>query len=218
MRIWAISDTHGFHDQLIIPDNIDGVIHAGDFTNERNVKYNTEEYLKFKYWWDGLKAPFKVIIAGNHDTAIADGKVELPEGYLCNSGIVKNGISIFGSPYTPSFGVGWAFNVARNKSAQVWELIPYDMDIVVTHGPPFGILDLTERYGGALEMCGDKSLLNRIKQVKPKYHIFGHIHDCGSCINHGMLTRNGTTFINASVVTDRKFNQGPSSNGVIIDL
>lgn len=119
----------------------------------------------------------------------------IPDGvvYLNDSSVEIEGIKIWGSPITPWFN-DWAFN--RDRGSEIkkhWDLIPDDIDILVTHGPPFGILDETV-YG---KRTGCEELLLRVYQVKPKYHIFGHIHK-----DYGSFTKGEITFINASVLDD----------------
>src|SRR5690606_9104680 len=100
----------------------------------------------------------------------------------------------WGSPITPYFH-NWAFNRKRGAKIKAhWDLIPDDTDILITHGPPFGILDETV-YS---KRTGCEELLLRVYQVQPKYHIFGHIHE-----DYGMLAKRETTFVNASVLDDR---------------
>jgi Icc-related predicted phosphoesterase len=229
MKILNISDTHGFHfqlDSIIKNDKPDMIIHAGDFSNWKNPVMNLQECLNFLAWFNSLDSSIiKVLIAGNHDTAIEAGLLkreeieELGIHYLFHESKEINGIEIFGSPYTPEF-CGWAFNVARHKLQPYWDAIPDTTDILVTHGPPKGILDLSRDIEGTLEYCGDKSLLNAVLRIEPRYHIFGHIHDSTENYNSGTRTLSGisTTFINASCVTDRKFENGLTSFGTRIEF
>ena len=89
----------------------------------------------------------------------------------------------------------WAFNLPRGpKIKKKWDLIPSDTDILITHGPPYSICDKT--IHGNREGCVD--LLNTVRQVEPKYHIFGHIHEA-----YGMIKEGKTTFMNVSIVNVR---------------
>jgi len=106
----------------------------------------------------------------------------------------------------------------RSKLDRYWQCIPDDIDVIITHGPPKGILDSSRNPQDVLEFCGDKALLNHVRRVHPKYHIFGHVHNFEDCINQGIRIVEDITFVNASCVTDRKFDQGPSSHGVVIEL
>ena len=140
MKILAISDTHGFHEQLKIPEDIDVIIHGGDFSNYRDVARNTNECSLFLNWYESLNIAHKIVIAGNHDTAI-QAKAINPRDfksltYLEHEHHTINNIKFFGSPYTPSFGIGWAFNKDRSKLQAYWNEIEDDTDVIITHGPP----------------------------------------------------------------------------------
>src|SRR5690606_17181932 len=98
----------------------------------------------------------------------------------------KEVVKIFGSPYTPTYGEGWAYNVNRAKSHKHWDLIHNNTDIVITHGPPKCILDSTQDYEHNMVNVGDKSLYNKMIELEPRYHIFGHLHDESHALNHGI--------------------------------
>jgi Icc-related predicted phosphoesterase len=224
MKIWCISDTHGKHDQLIVPDRIDMIIHAGDISNPRQLAPSIIECTDFLEWYKHLKPELKILIPGNHDTALERRAVNPKDyGIICLNherdvvGKMGKPIQIFGSPYTPTYG-DWSFMKARHRIGEMWEDIPTGIDILVTHGPPKHILDLSYDRDNKLDACGDTSLLRAVKRIRPKYHIFGHIHNCDDIWNQGIRVIDGITFINASVVTDGEFNKGPSSNGVIIEI
>lgn len=221
-RIWHISDTHTFHELLTVPKNIDIVIHSGDCSNPRDPYNNEPEVRKFIEWFSKLPIKHKIYVAGNHDTSIEKGLVTRKDFvdagiiYLENDYVNVAGLKIFGSPYTPQFGQ-WSFMKARHKLDRIWnKAIPDDVDIVIVHGPPRGVLDKSYNRNGELEMRGDKSLLNRINKVKPVLVLFGHIHNCNDIINAGTFkfSTYDTIFSNGSVVTDNKFGK-LSSNGNI---
>ncbi len=120
----------------------------------------------------------------------------IPKGvqYLKDSGTLVNGIKIWGSPVTPWL-FNWAFNRMRGDNiGRHWDLIPEDTDILITHGPPFRTLDknIEEIH------IGCKDLFLRIQDVKPKLHIFGHVHE-----SYGVVEKHGMTFINASVLNEK---------------
>jgi len=215
MRIWFISDTHQKHGFLDIPDNIDMVLFGGDATNPKDPALNTNEMLDFLEWFNSLThIKYKVMIPGNHDTSIEKGMVsrgDIPESiiFLEHESVTIEGIKIFGSPYTPKFGTDWAYNVPRGKAIKsYWDEIPEDTRILLTHGPPKGVLDLTQydsrlgNTGNSYFQCGCKDLLERVKIIQPEYHLFGHIHTEENCPNSGILQIQNcsTTFINGSVV------------------
>jgi Icc-related predicted phosphoesterase len=119
----------------------------------------------------------------------------IPENiiYLKNSAAEIDGIKIWGSPYTPWF-FNWAFNERRGALiSKHWQLIPENTDVLITHGPVFGILDtvINEQHVGC------KDLLQKIIELKPKVHICGHIHE-----SYGSVKKSGTRFINASLLNE----------------
>ena len=223
LNIWHISDTHTFHDMLTVPENIDMVIFSGDCSNPRESLPNSFEVLKFLKWFGELPIKHKIFVAGNHDTSIERKIIfDLDFGdniiHLWDSEVTIEGLKIWGSPYTPSFGFGWAFNKDRSKIHKVWEQIPEDVDIVVTHGPPKGILDLSYNRDNELEMCGDLALKKRIKEIQPKLVCFGHIHNYDNIINQGYikLADHDTIYSNGSIVTDGKFGRINNNGNIFV--
>ena len=190
MRIVCISDTHGSHRRLAVPPG-DLLIHAGDVT----VNGYLDELDDFNDWLGSLPHGNKLLIAGNHDFCFQEqasrARARITNAhYLEDDSAIVAGVKIYGSPWQPYFG-GWAFNLRRGELlAAVWAKIPEDTDILVTHSPPEGILD-RNRSG---EPCGCRDLLNRVREVRPRLHVFGHIHEAA-----GQIHAAGTTFVNASV-------------------
>lgn len=195
MKITVISDTHGQHRSLKLLKG-DLLIHAGD-VSKRGHPIEIEDFLD---WFSKQKFTYKVFIAGNHDFFFEQAHPRIieqmiPKGviYLNDSGCEIDGLKLWGSPITPWFN-NWAFN--RERGAEIkphWDLIPIDTDILITHGPPFGILDETV-YS---KRTGCEELLLKVYQVKPRLHVFGHIHE-----DYGQYTKGDTTFVNASVLDD----------------
>jgi Icc-related predicted phosphoesterase len=228
MIAWHISDSHTYHGFLKVPDNIDMVIFSGDCSNPRNPYTNEQEVRNFITWFNSLSIKHKIFVAGNHDTSIEKGLITKDNfeqcgiHYLENNTIEIEGLKIFGSPLSPTFGNGWAFNKDRNKLERIWRnIIDDDVDIVVTHTPPKGILDLAKKMDGTLDFCGCNSLMNRIREINPKLHCFGHIHNNGNIINRGRreLDDLDTLFSNGSIVTDRRFGVlNYNGNGNIIEI
>jgi Icc-related predicted phosphoesterase len=225
MRIWHISDTHTYHDLLKIPEGIDMVIHSGDCSNPRDPYNNEPEVREFIHWFKSLPIKHKVYVAGNHDTSIEKRLVTKKDfedyniHYLEDDLVIIEGVMIYGNPYTPNFG-NWSFMKDRVKLDRYWnQAMPAYVDILVTHGPPKGILDKSYSREDVLEMCGDKSLLNKVLEIQPAYHLFGHIHNHKEIINASMqkLSKYNTWFSNGSVVTDGKFGM-VSSNGNIFEI
>lgn len=195
MKIVCASDTHGLHREIDIPHG-DILIHAGDLT-----AYGKENELhEVNAWLEAMPHKHKVVIAGNHDFCFEKMR-KVSEGiltaatYLHNSSTIIEGLKFYGSPFQPWF-YNWAFNLPRRGDALKanWELIPDDTDILITHGPPWGILDTN--YRG--DHCGCELLETRVKQVKPKLHVFGHIHQ-----GHGQTVIEDTRYVNPSVLDDR---------------
>ena len=199
MKITFISDTHGKHNQ--ITNDLPGgaiIIHAGDVSNTGT----NSQIQDFLDWFAELPYTHKVFIAGNHDFGFEtirhsrDKGITLPKGvtYLQDESVIIEGIKIYGSPWQPRF-YDWAFNLNRGEQiSEKWEMIPDDVDILVTHGPPFGILDRTDRG----DVVGCEELYFRVVNIKPRVHVFGHIHE-----GYGMREMNGTAFINASCLNSR---------------
>lgn len=196
MKVVAISDTHGYHASLSLPDG-DILIHSGDVSG-RGDEYEIKDFLD---WFSIQKHRYKVFIAGNHDFFFERADANkiaslIPDDviYLNDSGINLEGLYLWGSPVTPWF-FDWAFN--RQRGAEInhhWELIPTDIDILVTHGPVHGILDLT---ADGLHV-GCEMLKNKVEDIKPKVHICGHIHEA-----YGQIQTKDTLYINASVLDIR---------------
>ena len=191
MKLTFISDTHSKHSNLSCGSG-DILIHCGDFTVDGSLRAaeNFAEYIAkqdFKH---------KVVIAGNHDICFEDERRGEAERlltcrgitYLNDSGIEIEGLKFWGSPIQPEF-FDWAFNRKRGSEInEHWKLIPSDTDVLLTHGPAFGILDRC--HDGRLVGCED--LLSVVETIKPKIHAFGHIHE-----SYGVRETADTIFINA---------------------
>lgn len=224
MKIWHISDTHSYHGLLKVPD-VDVVIFSGDCSNPRDPYLGSNEVLNFLEWFSSLNIKHKIMIAGNHDTCIE--KRLITPGDIHSKGIIYlenslteiEGLKIWGSPITPEFGVGWAFNRKKDKINKTWETIPNDVNIIVTHGPPKTIMDLSYDSNRVLEFCGCSALYKHIEKINPKAVLFGHIHNNEKIVNAGIrkLPHLQTIFSNGSVVTDGKFGF-LSSNGNVIEI
>lgn len=224
LKIWHISDTHSYHSLLEIPE-VDIVIFSGDESNWHDVFRNEPECRDFINWFGALDIKYKIMIAGNHSAYIACCTNEFKDLcnqkniiYLENESIEIEGIKIFGTPIQPNFG-NWYFQKARHKLDEFWKHIPEDTDILIVHGPPKGILDLSYNREGTLEYCGCKALRNHIiNRLNLKYCLFGHIHNTDDIINAGTmkLSIKDTIFSNGSVVCDGKFGH-LISNGNILE-
>lgn len=208
LKIVMISDTHQLHEQVVIPAG-DVLVHCGDFTN----KGTDGALTKFLEWLSSQPHEHKVFIAGNHELGLDKGpnrikKQELIQNfisqksnmfYLENSECTINGVKFYGSPVTPWF-YDWAWNVARGIAiAGVWDKIPEDTQVLITHGPPYGILDLVDNAFGRDAHQGCSELRERIKALPSlKLHTFGHLHLQGG---HSVV-EDGVTFVNAAICDD----------------
>lgn len=192
MKIIGISDTHNLHNQIEVPE-CDILIHAGDATGRGHMN----ELMPFLNWFSKQPAKYKVMVPGNHDWGFEKQpdfyKLQCSErgiSLLMDEMVELDGIKIWGSPIQPFF-CDWAFNRWPGDDIQKhWDLIPPGMDILVTHGPPKGFLD--ENMLG--QQCGCDQLLYKILEVRPKVHIFGHIHD-----NNGLKTFDNIKFYNVAI-------------------
>jgi Icc-related predicted phosphoesterase len=210
-RIVFISDTHLRHNFEVPSGDI--LIHAGDLTGRGSIS-NNEVALALD-WFSSLPHKHKIFIAGNHDWLFEKNPKEarelIPKNviYLQDKEVTVEGLRIYGSPWTPEF-MEWAFNLPRAEGdlQEKWAQIPLGIDILVTHGPPLGILDKTrDTYQRPGQNVGCYDLRERIKIVKPRVHVFGHVHG-----QNGMATIEGTTFINAAICDEGyKESQGPIS-------
>jgi Icc-related predicted phosphoesterase len=192
MDIVVIADTHGLHKEVPIPPG-DVIIHAGDISNVGK----PQELKDFFNWFNALNIKVKIFIAGNHDFLFEKNGIQarsfIPDGviYLQDSAVEVEGVKIYGSPTTPEF-MDWAFMAKRGEDIRrYWEKIPTDTDILITHGPPHGILDQTIEGIHA----GCEELKTKVFQIRPKYHVFGHIHEA-----YGQQLEDEVTFVNASIV------------------
>ena len=206
VRIVCVSDTHGLHRRMTIP-NGDLLLHAGDLTN----RGEPEQVEDFNEWLGFLPHPHKIVIAGNHDLSFEDEpKRVVPlltnAMYLQDSHVVVAGLTVYGSPWQPWF-FKWAFNLQRGAEIKAkWDLIPTDTDVLLTHGPPHGVGDRTTNGDAA----GCVDLLQAVHRVKPKLHVFGHIHE-----GYGMRRTSETIFVNASSCTAT---YEPTHDPVVVDL
>lgn len=206
MRLVLLSDTHRMHDKIVIPDG-DVLVHAGDFCG-----HGTRNQARaFASFFQSLPHRHKVVIAGNHDRCL---EIEPDLGaeifthchYLFDSGVEIEGVRFWGSPWQPWF-LDWAFNLQRGPALRAkWDMIPQNTDVLITHGPPHGILDRTTTG----DPVGCEELRVAVERIRPRLHVFGHIHE-----GYGELVVGDTRFINASICT---FDYAPTNPAVVVDL
>jgi Icc-related predicted phosphoesterase len=202
MKIIAISDTHSYHNKLVIPEG-DVLIHAGDISWRGELPI----IASFADWLKELPIKHKIVICGNHELGIQSGykreqaiKLIKDSGahYLEDNGVEIDGIHFWGSPATPWFH-DWEWNYERGEViAAVWKKIPENTNVLITHGPPYMILDEAPRGIMDVEHVGCEELTKRIESLPNlKAHIFGHIHH-----SYGTKQVGPCLFVNASSCTE----------------
>jgi predicted phosphohydrolase len=188
MRIVCLSDTHNRHDDLTVPDG-DLLLHAGDSTGMGT----PEEVEAFGAFLDRLPHREKIVIAGNHDFLFQREPRRAREligdvTYLQDSDVEVDGLRVWGSPWQPWFG-DWAFTLPRGIAlAERWERVPEGVDVLLTHGPPAGVLDTTSLGDGV----GCLDLERELRRIRPRLHLFGHIHE-----SYGTRWSDGRLSVNA---------------------
>ena len=214
----CISDTHNYAPRGALPPG-DVLIHAGDWTST-GLAVQIDAFLR---WFSAQPHATKICVAGNHETTmdapfyaqhwrnfhgkrqnteqIRDHVARLAPGviYLNDTSVtLPSGLTVYGSPRTPEF-CNWAFGYEHDED--VWAGIPDGTDILVTHGPPLGILDACEdgRHVGCPHLA--RHVLER---VRPQLHVFGHIHH-----SYGTTSVGGTQFVNAAMCTERYHPDNP---------
>lgn len=210
MKIMHISDTHGKHRELEkmfpFPLDCNTIVHSGDMSMGGTL-YEIKDFFE---WFSGLyQFENKICIAGNHDILFQDSpelvRTLIPDNviYLENSGVDVWGVSFWGSPFSPKFG-SWAFMKESDDLLPYWQKIPDGIDVLITHCPPYGILDYVPYvvYSGRNidPHVGCRNLFTELNRIRPKAHLFGHIHP-----SYGKWETETCTFYNAAVVTERSY-------------
>jgi len=192
VKIVCISDTHQLHRDVDIPPS-DLLIHAGDWTFFSKEISAVED---FNVWLGELGVRFgKVIVPGNHEFYLeADERRRAltdEATVLIGQGTTVNGLNIWGSPVTPLYGGAFGKMKPEDRTRH-YASIPENTHVLVTHGPPYGILDGLPGTG-IHEGC--RELLTAVERIKPRLHIFGHVHS-----GYGVHTTEHTTFVNAALL------------------
>lgn len=184
MKILHLSDTHGCHRRLIDLPEADIVVHSGDFCM---VESETEA-IDFLNWFCDLPYAHKIFICGNHDDCLYGANINGLDSnvhYLCNTGVEINGVKFYGVPM-------FMGDCVTERQSRNISNIPEGIDVVVTHSPAYGILDYDDSIN-----YGDKQLLTKVMELRPKLHLFGHIHR-----QHGIISKDGITFSNGAIMSD----------------
>ena len=190
MKILHISDTHGAHLRLRELPEADVVVHSGDFCMIEEER----EVLDFLNWFCDLPYRHKIFICGNHDDFLFDATniegLDSNVHYLRNSGVEIDGLKFYGVPM-------FMEDCATDRQARNYATIPDDTDILITHSPAYGILDLDDSVGSELIHYGSEEILDRVMKIHPRAHLFGHIH-----CQHGITQQNGIIFSNGAIIND----------------
>lgn len=193
VKIVCFSDTHDKYNLGVLKETYKGdlLLHAGDATSTGELR----QLSAYSDWLAKQKFDSKIIIPGNHDLAfeknweLAEAHVPDATAILNQSTTLYNGLKIWGEPRQPWF-YDWAFNVQREHMGAVWDLVPKDTDILVTHGPPFGAGDIN----GQGVRCGCVAQRKWIEENQPRLVVCGHIHD-----GYGIYLIGKTLVVNASI-------------------
>lgn len=184
MTLLHLSDTHGKHKLLKNLPEADVIIHSGDVCFSGSER----EVMDFMEWFFDLPFRYKIFIAGNHDNCLHEAIIEgLSDGchYLCNSGIEIENVKFYGLPLFMEDITSGNYDANIRK-------IPADTDVLISHQPPLGILDLDGKTH-----YGDKFLLEKAVEIQARFHLFGHIH-----ASYGTEKSGNTIFVNASVLNE----------------
>lgn len=184
-----MSDTHDTQDYLTsVPDG-DILIHAGDFTFTGGY----DELERFRSWFSELPHEHKIVIPGNHELSLSDDRRVIAESYmkdfhyLVDQEVVIDNVKFYGSPWNHNLRQ-WGFY--SHDCNRKWNGIPDNTDVLITHAPPYGILDKII----TMEKVGCPDLKHQVQErIKPKIHIFGHIHE-----SRGILYQDDTVYVNTS--------------------
>jgi Icc-related predicted phosphoesterase len=210
MRIVCISDTHTRHESVKLPEG-DMLIVAGDVTSRGYFL----ELKSFAVWLYQQKFKYKIIIAGNHDVCFQDEELRCRNFlsgvcyYLQDEFVYIEKFKIYGSPWQPWFG-GWAFNANEGELAKIWNEIPVDTDILVTHGPPMGFHDINMKG----DLCGCNELYKKIVEISPRVHIYGHIHEGYGQSSHYFSNKKHLS-VNCSICTS---SYSPTNKPIVVEL
>ena len=190
LRIVLLSDLHDLFREVEVPGG-DILLCAGDWTMQSR---SLRSIVDFDQWLGELPHRHKVCVPGNHETylqtALANRSLVSNAVLLINEGVEIEGLRIWGSPVTL---VGPAFSMrSAEERRRLYATIPGDTDILISHGPPRGILD---RAPGSSFHAGDRELLDAVNRVKPRLHVFGHVHGA-----HGLFATRETLFANAALL------------------
>ena len=189
MKILHLSDTHAAHHRLHELPEADVVVHSGDFC----MVGEEREALDFLNWFCDLPYRHKIFICGNHDSCLYGANIDGLDSnvhYLCNSGIEIEGLKFYGVPM-------FMEDCVTNRQTSYYTNTPADTDILITHSPAYGILDLDDSINGEIIHYGSEEILEFVMKIHPRAHLFGHIHR-----QHGLTKQNGIIFSNGAIMNE----------------
>ena len=182
MKILHLSDTHGCHRRLRDLPEADVVVHSGDFC----MVGSEAEAIDFLNWYCDLQYRHKIFICGNHDDCLYGANIDGLDSnvhYLCNSGVEIDGVKFYGVPM-------FMGDCITDRQTQNYARIPDDTDVLITHTPPFGILDFDDGIN-----YGSEEVFEILTAFKRHLHLFGHIHR-----QHGITDNGSTAFSNGAIM------------------
>ena len=202
MKVIAFSDVHGQYIRFInedIPNHLratpmpiipecDVLIFAGDYSWASGLRSS----VAFTDWFREQPGIYKILVPGNHDYNIDLVNTE-GMSVLINQEVVIEGVKFFGSPYTPEF-MGWNYMLLEHELEEMYSKFPEDIDVLITHGPPLGIMDSFRQNNMRPSRMGSKALLEFVYKIKPSHHVFGHNHKVG------YRSKDGIEFHNVSLL------------------
>ena len=184
MKILHPSDTHGYHRRLWDLPEADVVVHSGDIC----MVGSEQEAIDFLNWFCDLPYKHKIFICGNHDDCLYGANIDgLDENvhYLCNSGVTIDGVKFYGVPM-------FMGDCITQRQERNYSKIPADVDVLITHMPPYGVLDFDDNIN-----YGSEELLQRVSEINPRLHLFGHINR-----QHGQTDNGITRFSNGAIMNE----------------
>lgn len=213
MKLLLLSDTHGHHPKDL-PD-ADVLVHAGDWSSVGA----QGEHQKFFRWVDDVLTERYgdiVVVPGNHDRwafanpqLVRDEFAQIGVTYLEDCGATIQGRKFYGMPWSPIFG-RWAYMCDGKALGQRCSVIPDDVEVLITHCPPYGFRDAVERTPGNWMNVGSPEVYRAINRIKPKLHCFGHIHE-----GHGEEDYGSIKLANASIM-DRYYR--PVNSPILVEI
>lgn len=213
MRLVLISDTHGMHPETLPKGDV--LVHAGDLCRQGTLA----ELSSAISWLRHQPFEYVVCIGGNHDYPLEAFMKENEENmlrekafgsviYLRDREVMIGGKKFYGAPWTPRHedGTTWAFGVKRGPDmAEKWKLIPDDTNVLITHCPPYGVLD----YFGSKRL-GCEDLFERVDLVRPQVHVFGHVHNAYGERFDDRVPEKPVKFFNACTTQIKRDSNGDS--------